>query len=275
MSEVLYNVSFPKLDIFLKINPVAFKIGNIQGRWYGIIIALGFFLAFLYVSHRAKNFGLTKNDVADFTIIASVCGIIGARIYYVAFYPGDFYIQNPMKIFMISEGGIAIYGAIIGGFFGIWIMSKIKGNDVKSVLDLASFALAIGQSVGRWGNFVNQEAFGTETNLPWGMMSENTFFKTVHPCFLYESLGCFICFLFLHFYSSRVKSKPGTIFLLYTMLYGALRTLIEGLRTDSLMIPQTSLRVSQLMGILLFAVSAVILLIQNQNRKSFLKNPRV
>ena len=268
MSTVLYNVSFPKLGIFLKIDPVAFKIGFIQARWYGIIIALGFLLAFLYVDHRAEKFGLTKNEVMDFTIIASVCGIIGARIYYVIFYPGDLYKQNPTEIFMISEGGIAIYGAIIGGFFGIWLMAKIKGKDIRSVLDLASFALAIGQSVGRWGNFVNQEAFGIQTYLPWGMMSENTLFKTVHPCFLYESLGCLICFVFLHFYSSRVKFKPGTIFLLYTMLYGVLRALIEGLRTDSLIVPGTSVRVSQLLALLLFVVSAILLLLQNPNKKS-------
>lgn len=275
MISTLYNVSFPKLGIYLTINPIAFQYGSFCIKWYGIIIAIGFLLAFWYVSCRANKFGLTQNDIYDITLLSSILGIIGARIYYVIFYPGNFYKENIMKIFMISEGGIAIYGAIIGGFFGIWLIEKIKGKDIKSILDLASLGLVIGQTVGRWGNFINQEAFGTSTNLPWGMMSENTLFKTVHPCFLYESLGCFACFVFLHFYSSKAKFKPGNIFLLYTMLYGALRALIEGLRTDSLIIPETYIRASQLLATLLFLTSAILLLIQKYRNNSPHKKPRL
>ena len=171
-----------------------------------------------------------------------------------------------LVIFIIPEGGIAIYGAIIGGFLGVLVLAKIKKKNLCSVLDLMSLGLIIGQTVGRWGNFVNQEAFGTETTLPWGMMSENTFFKIVHPCFFYESLGCFACFLFLHFYSLKIKYKPGNIFLIYTMLYGLLRALIEGLRTDSLILPGTFIRVSQLLSIILF-ISSIALLISGRHLK--------
>ncbi len=272
MSNVLYNVSFPKIGIYLKINPIAFKAGNFGIYWYGIIIAIGFLLAFLYISSKSGKFGLTQNDVSDFTLTASVLGIIGARVYYVIFYPGNFYEENPMKVFMISEGGIAIYGAIAGGFLGIWLTAKIKKKNIKSVLDLMCLGFVIGQTIGRWGNFVNQEAFGTETDLPWGMMSENTLFKTVHPCFLYESFGCLVCFLFLHIYSSKIKFKPGNIFLIYTMLYGLLRALIESLRTDSLVIPGTFIRVSQLLATLLFIASAVLLLVQKLKIKTKSEN---
>ncbi len=272
MNSILYNVSSPKLGIYLTINPIAFKAGPFFIHWYGIIIALSFLIAFLYVNRKADKFGLNQSDISDFTLISAVCGIIGARIYYVIFYSGDFYKENPMKIFMISEGGIAIYGAVIGGFLGIYLTAKIKRKDIKSVLDVMSLGLIIGQAIGRWGNFVNQEAFGTETNLPWGMMSENTFFKTVHPCFLYESLGCLICFVLLHFYSSKTKFKPGNIFLLYLLLYSALRALIEGLRTDSLIIPGTSVRVSQFLAVLLFITSLILLIIQKHKIKPLRRN---
>ena len=162
---------------------------------------------------------------------------------------------------MISEGGIAIYGAIIGGIVSILIFAKIKNLNSWSLLDITSLGVLIGQFIGRWGNFVNQEAFGSPTTLPWGMMSERTSFETVHPCFLYESLGCLAIFLFLHFYSLIFKNiKPGSIFLMYTFGYGILRSLIEGLRTDSLIIPLTNLRISQLLGIVMSLISISIIL---------------
>ena len=120
--------------------------------------------------------------------------------------------------------------------------------------------LAIGQAVGRWGNFVNQEAFGTITSLPWGMSSENTSFFTVHPCFLYESLGCIFIFFILHFCSHSLIKKPGNLFLIYTALYGLLRSFIEPLRTDSLVIPNTQIKISQALAILLFLTSTVFLI---------------
>lgn len=251
----IYNISFPKLGVNLKINPIAFSFGTITVRWYGIIIAFGFLLAFLYVLKRSKDFGLKKEQIENVTLITSIVAILSARLYYVIFYPGNFYIKNPSKIFCINEGGIAIYGAILGGILTLWIMSKRNNIDFLSLLDLMSLGLVIGQSIGRWGNFVNQEAFGTVTNLPWGMSSENTLNQTVHPCFLYESIGCLMFFLFLHHYSLNKKYPKGNIFLIYLAMYGTLRFLIEGLRTDSLIIPGTFMRVSQTVSVLLVIVS--------------------
>ncbi len=254
-----YNVLFPKLGISLKINPIAFTIGFVHVHWYGIIIALGFSLAFFYVSKRSRDFVIKEIEIEKFTIITSVVSIISARIYYVLFYPGDFYFKNPHKIFFISEGGIAIYGAVFGGLLTLCVLSKLNNKNLGSVLDLMSLGVLIGQTIGRWGNFINQEAFGDHTELPWGMLSENTFGDTVHPCFFYESLGCFACFVFLHFYSLNRKYKPGKIFFLYMLIYGLMRIFIEQLRTDSLLIPYTSIKVSQLVGALMSIISLLAL----------------
>ncbi len=252
IKNLVYHVSFPHLNIHITLNPIAFSFGNIKVHWYGIIIALGFLLGYLYVLKYSKKFGISKDDISSVVVLSSISAIICARLYYVIFYPGDFYIKNPMKIFMISEGGIAIYGAIIGGILSIFVFAKIKKLNVWGILDVASLGVLIGQFIGRWGNFINQEAFGIATNLPWGMTSENTDFQTVHPCFLYESLGCFIIFVILHFYSLySKKSKPGNIFVIYMLLYGLLRSAIEKIRTDSLIIPYTHLKISQVLAIAL------------------------
>ena len=261
MSKI-YNVSFPKIGISLKINPVALNVGSLSIKWYGIIIAIAFITGFIYILRRCSEFKLKKTEVENLTIIAFIFSIICARLYYVIFYPGDFYIKNPSKIFCINEGGIAIYGAIIGGFISLLICSKVMHKNFFGILDLMCLGLLIGQTIGRWGNFTNQEAFGTATNLPWGMASENTLNITVHPCFLYESLGCMICFLFLNIYSyKKTNYFPGKIFLIYIFMYSILRMGIEGLRTDSLMIPGTYLKVSQVLAGVLSLISLAILII--------------
>lgn len=265
---MIYNVSFPKLGINLRFSPVAIDLGAVVIRWYGVIIAFGFALALTYVLARSESFGIKKSDTENVSLLATVSAIVFARIYYVIFYPGDFYLRNPLKIFSINEGGIAIYGAVIGGFLAILIYCKVKKKDFLSVLDLMSLGLLIGQAVGRWGNFMNQEAFGCETSLPWGMVSEKTGGIMVHPCFLYESLGCLLCFVFLHFYTLRKKHTPGKIFLIYTAYYGILRALIESLRTDSLMIHSSSIRVSQVLGLVLAAISLLIIKFKYKTSRS-------
>lgn len=263
INQLVYHISFPNLSINIDLSPIAFEFGNIKVHWYGIILAVGFLLGYLYVLKHSKKFGINTDDISNLAIISSVCAIVCARLYYILFYPGDFYLKNPLKIFMISEGGIAIYGAIIGGIISILIFAKIKNLNAWCLLDIMSLGVLIGQFIGRWGNFVNQEAFGSVTTLPWGMVSERTHFEAVHPCFLYESLGCLIIFLFLHFLNLYSKNiKPGNTFLFYTLFYGILRSLIEGLRTDSLIIPFTNLRVSQILGITLSVVSISIILIR-------------
>mgnify|MGYP000807391076 FL=1 len=208
------NVSFPHLGISLNINNVAFSIGDYHIYWYGIIIGIGFILAFIYAMMSLKRFKIPSEKFLDCVIVGLITAIIGARLYYV-FFSWDFYSSHPDKIFAIHDGGLAIYGGLIGALLGGCIIAKILKLNIPAILDVASLGFLIGQGIGRWGNFINQEAFGTETNLPWGMMSENTGGVTVHPCFLYESLWCLLGFVLLHFFSKKFQKYYGQIFLLY------------------------------------------------------------
>ena len=265
----MYHVSFPGLGIELTIDPVAFSIGNFSIYWYGIIIAVGFTLAFCYVMINSKRFEINSDKLIDTIIVGLITGIIGARLYYVIFYPGDTYINDPLSILQIHEGGLAIYGGIIGGLAGGLTVAKIKKINIPSSLDLAALGFLIGQCIGRWGNFMNQEAFGTDTSLPWGMVSENTLLETnnpVHPCFLYESLWCLLGFILLDIFSRKFRKYNGQIFLLYIVWYGTERFLVEGLRTDSLMIPYVNLRVSQILAVVSVIISIIFLVIfKNKN----------
>lgn len=266
----MYHVQFPGLGINLTINPTAFKIGNMTVQWYGVIIAVGFLLAFLYAMSSCKKFNMDDDKLLDAVIVGIIGGIIGARAYYVLFYTGDQYIKNPISALYIWEGGLGIYGGIIGGLICGALMAKFRKINVATVLDLASLGFLIGQSIGRWGNFVNQEAFGVETNLPWGMVSENTSRVAsgpVHPCFLYESLWCLLGFILLHIFSRKLRRYDGQTFLLYLIWYGVGRFFIEGLRTDSLITPFLTIRVSQLVAAAT-VLTAVILLIVFRNRTS-------
>lgn len=262
-SQIIYHISFPKLNINISLNPILATIGSIDIHWYGVIIALGFALGYIYIVSQKKKYNLKIDEISDFTFISSVLAIIFARAYYVVFYPGNFYIKNPQEIIKISNGGIAIYGAIIGGFLGILIFCKIKKRKLLPILDVTCIGLTIGQLIGRWGNFVNQEAFGTITSLPWGMASENTNFQMVHPCFLYESIGCFICFSILHFLSLK-KIKSGNIFFSYLLIYGTLRIAIESFRTDSLTLPNTAIKVSSLFSAVIIFTSIILLILNNK-----------
>ncbi len=267
-NSLVYHISFPKLNIFLEICPIALSFKSICIYWYGVILSVAFLAGCLYVSKNSKKFKLNINDVSDLVTVSSICAIVCARVYYVIFYPGDFYKNHPEKIFMISEGGIAIYGAIIGGILGVWLMCKIKSKSLLSVLDLMAPGVVIGQAIGRWGNFINQEAFGTPTTLPWGMSSENTSFITVHPCFLYESLGCLLIFLILDLCNSKINLKKGTVFFIYTGLYGLLRAFIENLRTDSLIIPYTQMKISLALAIFLFVFSIFSIIFLYRRKRS-------
>ena len=183
-----YNVTFPHLGLEFNINPVAFSIGSFHVYWYGIIIAAGFLLALIYASFSCKKMNIDINRLFDVVIVGLIAGVIFARLFYVVFYPGDKYWKNPLEIFQIHDGGLAIYGGIIGAVVFGSLMAKLRKLKVTAVLDIAALGFLIGQCVGRWGNFINQEAFGSATELPWGMHSENTAAVVdgnVHPCFLY------------------------------------------------------------------------------------------
>lgn len=251
-------IEFPKMGINLDINRIAFSMGNIDIYWYGVIIALGFLLATIYACKRSKDFSLKENDILDGLLVVAPIAIICARIYYVAF-TWDNYKNDLSSIFKIWEGGIAIYGAIIGGIIAIIIYAKFKKLNVLDLLDLGAISVLIGQFIGRWGNFVNGEAFGSQTDMPWGMVI-GTSSVAVHPTFLYESLWNAAGFVLLHFYSKHRKFK-GEMTALYFLWYGIGRSMIEGLRTDSLYIPGTSIRVSQVFAIITAIVSIVILIL--------------
>ena len=225
----MLNVQFPGLGIHFTINPIAFSIGAFTVRWYGVIIAAGFLLAFLYVMSSCKKFNMDQDKLIDAVIV----GIIG--------------------------------GLLCGA-----LVAKLRKISVPAMLDLAALGFLIGQTIGRWGNFVNQEAFGRETSLPWGMVSENTSAIAsgpVHPCFLYESLWCLLGFVLLHIFSRRFRKYDGQVFLGYLIWYGVGRFFIEGLRTDSLITPVLPLRVSQVVAAVT-VITAVVLMIVFRNRTS-------
>lgn len=284
MEQTANTVSFPGLGLDFEVNRVAFSIGDLPVYWYGILIALGFILAILYVSRRAKEFGVDADRMLDVILGGAIGGIVGARAYYVIL-QWDYYGQNLSQIFNTRSGGMAIYGGLIGGVLIGLLMCKIRRVKFMPALDLVVGGFLIGQGIGRWGNFVNIEAFGANTSLPWGMSSSViTDYLTqheaeleaigmdidpnmpVHPTFLYESLWCLLGFAFIAWYTRRRKFD-GELTLLYMMWYGAGRAVIEGLRTDSLMIPGTSLRASQVLAAAMAVVAAIIWIVKTSKVK--------
>ena len=264
--EPTYHITFPGLGEWatFDINPVAFSIGSFEIRWYGILIAAGALLAMLYAFKNCKRFGINPDKLIDAVIVGFITGIIGARLYYVIFYDFSYYMSHPLSILNLKEGGLAIYGGIIGALLGGLPVIKHHKQNVLAVLDLVVIGFLIGQGIGRWGNFVNQEAYGVATDLPWRMVSEGTGGIGVHPCFLYESLWCLLGVLVLHLVCKK-RQYDGQIFLLYLVWYGAERFVVEGLRTDSLYI--LNLRVSQLLA-LITALVGIFCLILFRNRRS-------
>lgn len=273
----MQNVSFPGLGISFEINPIAFSIGEIHIYWYGIIIACGLLLAVLYAYKSAKRFNVDNNKLLDCVLVGIITGIIGARAYYVLF-KLDYYLAHPSEILMISNGGLAIYGGIIGGLLGGCITAKILKMKIMPILDVTVLGFLIGQGIGRWGNFFNQEAFGTTTSLPWGMVSENTGMQAVHPCFLYESLWCLLGFLLMHFLSKKFQKYPGQVFYWYLVWYGFERMIVEGLRTDSLYLPFSifgaDIRVSQILSAVIFLYGIIMLIINRKKEDKFYGNYR-
>ena len=248
------NISFPSLGI--DIDPIReFAIGPLSIHMYGIIIALGLTLAVAYSMRRVKQFGVTEDHVLDGVLWVTPFAFICARAYYCAF-SWELYADDPISVLYIWNGGIAIYGGVLGAVAGIILFCKIKKISLGAALDLVLLGFLIGQSIGRWGNFFNREAFGAETDawLRMGLLDPATGVVTYHhPTFLYESLWNALGFVVLHFLSKR-REYDGQIALGYVVWYGLGRTFIEGLRTDSLYIPGTQLRVSQVLA----AVSCLI-----------------
>ncbi|GAA6395814.1 prolipoprotein diacylglyceryl transferase [Solibaculum mannosilyticum] len=273
------TISFPNLGdgLTFTIDRVAFSF-NLFGQqvdiyWYGILIALGMILAVVYAMRNAKRLDVNSDRLLDVILGGIIGGIIGARLYYVLFNLSDF--TSFADVFNVKQGGLAIYGGLIGGLLVGGLICKWRKVSFFSVCDLAAVGFLIGQGIGRWGNFINQEAFGTNTDLPWGMTGDhissylytNTqwladhgvdvdFTQPVHPCFLYESIWCLIGVILLHLLSKRRRYK-GQVFVGYVVWYGIGRFFIEGLRTDSLYIGSSNIRISQLLSGLV-VIAAVI-----------------
>ena len=260
---LLSPISFPNLGITVDPNPVAFTVFGKDIYWYGIIIALGFLLAVIYMMRRAPVFGLTQDDVLDEVLWAVPIGVICARLYYCIFY-WELYADNPISILYIWEGGLAIYGGVIGGAITILVVSRVKKIKTGTMLDIAAMAVLIGQIFGRWGNFMNREAHGavTDSFFKMGLVDASGAVTYYHPTFLYESVWNLVGFLALHFLTKKRKFD-GQIFLSYLTWYGLGRVWIEGLRTDSLYLFSTGIRVSQLVAALcvVFAGGALVFIL--------------
>ena len=256
------RLSFPGLGIEpFEINRVAFSLLGRDIAWYGVIITFGIVLAVLYVVWRAKQNNVKSDDILDIALVTVPLGIVGARLYFVLTSLDHF--DSFWDIFKIWEGGLAIYGGIIAGAFAVLLMSYIKKLSFFKLADMITPAVLIGQILGRWGNFFNVEAYGTETTLPWRMGIERFGEWTyVHPTFLYESLWNTLGFVLINlFYGFKAdnthKKYDGQIFLMVFAWYGFGRMFIEGLRTDSLYVGP--FRISQVVAALCFLVGAGLL----------------
>ena len=240
----------------MKINPVAFKLFGLEVRWYGILIAIGAFLAINVAEKMGKRYnykdGLYNLFSSDLGIFVILLGVIGARLYYVIF-QWDYYRENPGEILAIRNGGLAIYGGILAGLLATYIFSRIKKIKFMTILDCLAPAVPLAQAIGRWGNFINGEAHGGPTDLPWGIMVDGI---KVHPTFLYESLLDFFIFILLYFFVSKRQKFEGQLFTLYLIIYGCGRFFIEAMRTDSLYFGP--FRVSQLLSLILVVIGLII-----------------
>ena len=272
------HVYFDGLGIDFELPSVAFTVFGYQIHWYGMIIAFGFALAVLYGGRKAYKWKMSLDGMTDVLIWGTLFGIICARLYYVAF-EWDYYSQHLNEIPAIWNGGLAIYGGIIGALIGAAIGCKTGKINFLNLLDLGALGLLIGQGIGRWGNFFNQEAFGTNTDTAlfrmWSPKIHDTLEASsallaqkgvtvdpntpVHPTFLYESVWCLLSFLVLHIVVTYFRKFKGEVFMMYGVLYGLERMIVEGMRTDSLYIGSTSIRVSQVLSAVIAAVALVAL----------------
>lgn len=279
-------VTFAGIDKIFEVSNYI-DLGFTTVRWYGVIIAFGFTLAVLFGGRTAYVWKINLDKMIDVLLYGTISAIIGARLYYVVF-AWDNYKNNPMDIFKIWEGGLAIYGGIIAGIVAAFVVCKVEKLNFYNLLDMVGMSLLIGQGIGRWGNYANQEAFGGFTNADWGMMSdkvidyiarnpaqfglENLSGKEeiaqyiaqnqlyVHPTFFYESVWCILGFFILYIILKKFRKFSGQLFLCYGVWYGFERLIVEGMRTDSLYVGNSYLRASQLVSLALIVVCGLLLI---------------
>lgn len=278
------TVFFDGLGISFNVPSIAFTIGSYEVHWYGIIIAFGFALAVLYGGRTAYKWKMSLDGMTDVLIWGTIFGIVCARAYYVIF-EWDYFSAHPSEIIQIWNGGIAIYGGIIGAIIGAAVGCKIGKIDFYNLLDMGALGLLIGQGIGRWGNFFNQEAFGMNTDTAlfrmWSekirdniIANQGTLIEkglsvdpntAVQPTFLYESVWCIALFLILHFFVIKRRKFKGEAFLLYGIGYSLERAVVEGMRTDSLYFAGTTVRVSQVLSaavVVVFAIWLIVMLVK-------------
>lgn len=266
-----YFVSFPGLGIDnLEISPVAFTLFGFPIYWYGLLIAAAVLVCMFLALRDSKAFGLKQDDILDMLLLSVPLGIVCARLYFVIF-EWSLYKDNLLKIFDTRSGGLAFYGGVIGGILGVALMSLFKKIPFHRVADFLIVYIPLGQAIGRWGNFFNQEAFGNNTGLPWGMISNRTRSylaslgqsginpdQPVHPTFLYEFLANLLIFFLLRRIRKQSKQKFETLSW-YLILYGGVRFFVESIRTDALFIGQSNVRVSMLVSALMVLGAALYL----------------
>ena len=249
------TITFPGLNLEFNISKVAFKIFGVEIYWYAVLIVAAMVLALIMYKKRDGLYEIKFNNIMDLALYVIPISIICARLYYIIFNL-EYYLQNPKEILNLRSGGIAIYGAIIGGAITCWVFCKKRKINILDLLDYIVPGLVLGQAIGRWGNFINVEAYGGETTsiLRMGII-ENSKYIEVHPTFLYESIACLIVFIILLLLKNKRKFK-GEIVYTYLILYSLQRFFVEGLRTDSLMLG--NIRVSQILSVIIFVAGVTI-----------------
>ncbi len=251
------KISFPKLGINLDVNPVAFSIGSRDIYWYAIIILTGFLLAVWFCMRSAKKRGINPDHVYDVALYGLIIGVICARIYYVLF-DLDSFKENPLDIFKVWEGGLAIYGGIIGGVLTALVYCRIKKLCIYEMLDICSPGLLIGQAIGRYGNFFNAEVYGHETDFFLGMSINGG--TPVHPLFLYESLWNVLGLVIILLLRDRKKAH-GQVFYGYLLWYGAGRLVLEGMRQSEYILYAIDgvIGISQIVSAIIIVVAACLI----------------
>ena len=240
------------------VSRVAFSILGIDIMWYAVLIVIGMYVGIGIAAKEAGRKGMDPEKIYDMMLWVLPLGIVGARIYYVIFewdsYGGDF-----LKMINIREGGLAIHGGLLVGLVVAWLFCKKNNLRFLDVFDATFPGVAMGQAIGRWGNFINQEAYGAPTDLPWALVIDG---QRYHPTFLYESIGDFFICLFLLYYARNKQKASGQVFALYLILYGILRFFVEGLRMDSLYF--MGLRVAQLVSLTAVVIGIIIFNLSNK-----------
>lgn len=281
-----YDISFPNLGIYLDHVGKSIDVFGFEIAYYGIIIGTAILLGFLIATSEAKRTRQNPEDYLDMGIVGVIAGIAGARIYYVVF-SWDMYKDNLLDILNLREGGLAIYGGVIGAVIAVFILARIKKLSPFQILDTVALAILNGQMIGRWGNFFNREAFGEYTDNLFAMklpldavrsgdvtelmrehieVSDGVRYIQVHPTFLYESLWCAVLLILLFLYRKH-KKYEGELFLLYIFGYALGRVWIEGLRTDQLLLPGIGFPVSQLLAGCVVICAGIALLYLRKNHR--------